>query len=294
MRRRTFLQTSAASVLTASLSRPLWAFPKGNPYMKSMGLQLWTVRNQLADDQEATIKAVADAGYRQVELMTTLDAAKIVPVAKFHGLDVTSAFFDWRVVAAPNEDDVPSFQKVLEVAQKQDLKYLIFGYVGKGHREKADQYKTMAERANKAGEQCKAAGIQLCYHNHSFEFETLDGGKNGYEIFIEEFDHDLLKFELDVFWVAVGGWDPVTTMRKLSGRVAQLHLKDVLEGTGTIYDERKVPEEAFKEVGNGTIDMPAVLKAAEETNVAQCHVEQDASPDPLESIRQSMKYLRNV
>ena len=157
-----------------------------------------------------------------------------------------------------------------------------------------DQYKQMAEKCNAAGEKCKAAGIQLCYHNHAFEYEPLDdsAGKTGYDVFIDEFDSQLCKFELDVFWAAIGGWDPMETMRKLKGRISQLHLKDLAANTPTIYDEGKVPTEAFQEVGNGTIDFDRVLKLAATIGVEQCHVEQDQSPDPIKSIGESYEYLK--
>ena len=101
-----------------------------------------------------------------------------------------------------------------------------------------------------------------------------------------------MKFEIDVFWAAIGGLDPVATIKKLGDRVAQLHLKDLRKGTPTIYDESKVPQEAFKEVGSGAIDWPAVLAAAKAVGVTQCHVEQDHSPNPIRSIRQSIDWLK--
>ena len=105
------------------------------------------------------------------------------------------------------------------------LKHLVFGYIGKGHREQIDQYKQHAEAANKFGEKCKASGIKLCYHNHAFEYEKLTDdsgadGKCGYDILIDELDKEFCSFELDVFWSAIAGWDPIETLRKLKGRVS--------------------------------------------------------------------------
>ncbi len=237
---------------------------------------------------------MADAGCRQVELMRTLGAESDLKAAKDVGLDVTSAMFDWRTMVTPDADEVPAFDAILETATKLGLRYLVIPYIAKGHRESVDQYKTLAERANRAGEKCKAAGVQLCYHNHSFEFGKLPGGKTGCDVFVEEFDLKLVRFELDVFWVAIGGKDPVETIRSLKGRIAQLHLKDLKDGIGMIHDEGKVPHDAFQEVGDGIVDWKAVLKAAEETGVAQCHVEQDQSPDAVASIGQSMRYLKKL
>ena len=293
MQRRNFLQATGAG-LAAFLTRRAWALPASSSYLKTLGLQLYTLRNQLAEDIPGTVKAVADAGYYQVELMQVVGGEPIFRAARDHGLKVTSAMMDWKTLGIPDEQGVPSFQETLDVAVGQKLKYLVIPYVGKGHRETADQLKTLARRANRAGEACRKAGIQLCYHHHSFEFAKLPSGETGWDVFVQEFDPALVKFEIDVFWAAIGGLDPVETIRGLKGRVAQLHLKDLLKGTPTIYDESKVPKEAFQEVGYGIIDWPAVLAAGEFAEVTQCHVEQDQSPDPIISIGQSIRHLKSL
>ncbi|HYW80781.1 MAG TPA: TIM barrel protein [Thermoguttaceae bacterium] len=293
MQRRDFIQTTGAG-LAALLARPAWALSVNSPYLKTLGLQLYTLRNQLAEDVAGTIKAVADAGYHQVELMRVVGDEPIFRAARDHGLQVTSAMIDWKTLISPGEPDVPSFQETLDVAVKQKLKYLVIPYVGKGHRETADQLKVLARRANRAGEACRKAGIQLCYHHHSFEFAKLPDGMRGWDILVEQFDPALVKFEIDVFWAAIGGLDPVATIRGLKGRVAQLHLKDLLKGTPTNHDESTVPKEAFQEVGDGIVDWPAVLAAGQFAGVVQCHVEQDQSPDAIASIGQSIRHLKSL
>lgn len=292
MDRRTFLQASGGTTLSAILAQPLYAMPKDSKYMQSIGLQLWTVRDQMKADEAATLKAVADAGYEQVELMQTLKSDSIVKTAKDLGMNVTSAFIDWQSIGKPDAKDAPSFDKILEKATSLGLKHLVFGYIGKGERETIDHYKRHAENANTAGEKCRKSGIQLCYHNHSFEFAKLEGGKTGFETFVTEFDKKLVQFEIDVFWLKIGGLDPIKTMQRLKDRVSQVHLKDLLPGSKTQHDEGKVPHEAFKELGAGSIDMAEVLTVAAQIGVQQCHVEQDQSPAPLNSIQMSMKHLR--
>lgn len=293
MRRRTFLQTTGAGLATL-LARPLWAMPADNPYLKTIGLQLYTLRNQLAQDIPGTLQAVADAGYYQVELMDVVTAQEVFKTARDVDLQVTSAMMNWETLVKPGQQGVPSFQETLDIAVEQKLKFLVIPYVGKGSRETVDQLKTLAQRANRAGAACQKAGIQLCYHHHSFEFKKLASGTTGWEVFVQEFDPELVKFEIDVFWATIGGMDPVKTIKSLTGRVAQLHLKDLLKGTPTNYDESTVPKDAFQELGDGIIDWTAVLKAGREAGVTQCHVEQDQSPDPIASIGQSIKYLRQL
>ena len=122
----------------------------------------------------------------------------------------------------------------------------------------------------------------------------MAGGKTGFEIFVDEFDAKAVQFELDVFWVKIGGLDPIKTLKKLKGRVAQVHLKDLQKGAKTQHDEGKVPHEAFKELGAGSIDMAKVMEAAAAVGAKQCHVEQDQSPDPLKSIGTSIGHLRTL
>ena len=293
MQRRHFFQAADAG-LAVWLTRPAWALSVNNSYLKTLGLQLYTLRNQLAKDVPGTIKAVADAGYYQVELMRVIGDEPILQAARDHGLQVTSAMIDWKTLVSPAEPGVPSFQETLDVAVEQKLKYLVIPYIGKGHRETADQLRVLARRANRAGEACRKAGLQLCYHHHSFEFAKLPDGVTGWDVFLQEFDPGLVKFEIDVFWAAIGGLDPIATIRGLKGRVAQLHLKDLRQGTSTIHDESKVPKETSQEVGDGTVDWAAVLAAGQFAGVIQCHVEQDQSPDPIASIGQSIRHLKSL
>lgn len=290
MHRRRFLHGVSAVGLTAAVIRPSSVLASLAP-SHGLGLQLWTVRNQMNEDKEATLKSVAAAGYDQVELMNVLDSGDIAQIAKDEGLDVSSAFFNWQTIAEPEVDGVPSLEKIISAAEDMGLEHLVFGYIGKSARDTSDKLKKIADTANSAAEKIKAAGMVMSYHNHAFEFEKLDGDQSGFEIFMERFDKDLVKFELDLFWAAIGGWDPADTLEKLGKRVAQVHLKDLKDGVGTIYDEGKVPNEAFQEVGDGILDMKKCVEIAVANGVTQFHVEQDQSPDPLQSIRQSADYV---
>ncbi len=297
--RRSFISSTSAvvgaGVSLRSVKSWAWALPENESYLAKIGIQLYTLRNEMAKDPVKTLSAVAAAGYKQIELMDVMDATQIMPIAKEKGLYATSAFLKWNILGEANPAaGTTTLDQSIDEAKKHNIKYLVFGYIGKGNRERADQLKATAERSNKAGEKCKKAGIQLCYHHHSFEFQPLEGGKTGMDIFIENFDKELVKFEIDVFWAAIGGWDPVQTLERLAGRVAQVHLKDLLPKTPNIFDEGQVPKEAFKEVGAGGIDMKSVLAVSKKIGVDQCHVEQDQSPDPVQSIQLSMSNLKKI
>lgn len=293
MQRRTFLQTSGAAV-AALLARPVAALPQARRYVKTIGLQLYTLRNQLEVDVPGTIGAVRDAGYHQVELMRVVGGEPVYQAAIDAGLRVTSAMIDWQTLVHPEREGVPSLDQTLEVAARQKLQYLVIPYVARGSRETVAQWSSLARRANRAGAACRQANVQLCYHHHSFEFEKLDGERSGWDVLVRELDPELVRFEIDTFWAAIGGVDPVKLIQELGTRVAQLHLKDLPSGTPVIYDEGQVPREAFQAVGAGSLDWPAILQAAEAAGVAQCHVEQDHAEDPLASIRQSIRYLQSL
>ena len=192
------------------------------------------------------------------------------------------------------EGEHPELKTIIAGAKEMGLNHLVFGYIGKGHRETTEQVKKTAAKANAFGEMCNDAGMKLCYHNHSFEFKPVDGKTTGFDILMNEFDNDKCKFELDVFWVKIGGWDPVETMRKLDGRITQMHLKDLKEGAKIDYDEGTVPHDCFEECGDGSIDMAEIMEVAEEVGAEQCHVEQDQSPGPLASMAKSLKYLNGL
>ncbi|WP_164101666.1 sugar phosphate isomerase/epimerase family protein [Candidatus Laterigemmans baculatus] len=294
MRRRQFLLSSALAAAAVHCPRPLLALPPDHRYMQRLGLQLYTVRNELAADRDATLKKIAEIGYKQVELVETVGAQEVAKAAKDQGLAVTSAFFDWKAVVAPDTPGAAKIEEVIEAAQQIGLKYLVFGYIGPGHRDSADDYRRAADAANAVGERIHQAGMQLCYHNHAFEFEPLENDTMGFDLLVKGFDPKLIKFEIDVFWTAVGGWKPVEILKRLDGAVSQLHLKDVKPGAGTVFDESKVSETTFQEVGDGSIDFAELLQVAERIGVEQCHVEQDHSLSPLESIAQSYAFLRDL
>jgi len=291
--RRWTLKAALTTGLATVLARPLAALADDLPYLDRIGLQLYTVRNQMQENADTTLSAIAEAGYRQVELMSIdSDAVKIASMARDKGLMVHSAFMDWKAIVTPGAEGVTSVDQTIELAERIGLRHVVFGYIGRDARDTADKCKRIAAAANVAAQKTRGAGMRMCYHNHSFEFGTFEGSElRPSDIFIKEFDPQLMNFELDVFWVKIGGADPIEIMKRLAGRITQIHLKDLKEGVGTIHDESKVPPDAFEELGDGVIEIGQIMKLAKEIGVQECHVEQDQSPAPLESIVQSLQYL---
>jgi sugar phosphate isomerase/epimerase len=293
MNRRTFIRTTSATALALTQVGSVFALETDNAYRKNIGIQLYTLRNELGKDAAGTLKQVAAAGYKQVELYGFPNADAMVAGAKDAGLAIHSAHFEWDSVVNPKDAAMSDFLKILDKAKNLGLSHLVIPYLQEPNRKTLDDYKKVAENSNRAASLAKSAGIQLSYHNHSFEFEPKAGGKSGYDVFIEEFSPEM-QFELDVFWVKAAGIEPVDLIKKLSGRVSQLHLKDLKNGTQTPFFSGNLPPDAFQELGDGIIPMEPILVAAAAAGVKHCHVEQDQSPDALQSIRQSMEFLRKL
>lgn len=290
MNRRQFLRSTALTAIAAPpLARALEA---DNVYRKNIGLQLYTLRNELAKDTPGTIKAVAAAGYRQGEMFGFPNCDPVIAAAKDAGLELHSSHFEWDSVVNPRDNSYSDFQRTLEKAKRVGLSHLVIPYLADQNRQTLDDYKKVAAHANRAAALARKAGIQLSYHNHAFEFQPKEGGRTGFDVFMAEFGPEM-QFEIDVFWVKVGGIEPVALMKKLSGRISQVHLKDLKAGL-PLPAFGNVPADAFKELGNGIIPMEPILAASQETGVKHCHVEQDQSPDPLASIRQSIAYLKRM
>lgn len=272
---------------------------QNTPYLDTIGLQLWTVRDQIEKDPEGTLKALKAMGYQQIELMDTRQIAKLKPIADDLGLAVNSSFILWTTLTGnwdlvPHETDRSfSFEQIVADAEKAGLDHLVFGYLMKEERSSIDDYKKYCDALNKSAELCQSAGIQLCYHNHSFEFGPING-QVPFEILIERLDPKGVQFELDVFWAQIGGYDSVELTKRLVDRIRLLHLKDLKKDTAVIFDEGAVPHEAFLELGNGMVDLLAIVEIGYKAGVKYCFVEQDWSDDPIISVEESVNYFKSM
>jgi sugar phosphate isomerase/epimerase len=278
--RRNFVVRSAA-LLPASKA----LFAREPLRADNLGVQLYTVRNTIGNDPPAVLKAIQDIGYKEVEA-TYGNLDKIWPALKETSLKPTSVHVDTDLFFEGGS----KLDAAIADVKQRGFQYIVLPYIPPKQRGGVDMFKKLAETLNKSGEKAKAAGLTLCYHNHAFEFEPLSG-TTGLGLLMKETHKGLVSLELDVFWASVAGHDPVAVLHKYSGRVALMHLKDIASGFPVQYNEN-VPKETFKEVGNGSIDFPAVLAAANKAGVHKYFVEQDQTPgDPIKSLRESFKYL---
>jgi sugar phosphate isomerase/epimerase len=263
---------------------------------RPLGVQLYTVRGTLMKESERVIKAIADIGYKEIEGAGRVDLLTLLPLIQKNGMKAVSCHVespliteDWDVYGLKRVD----LSEAIDSVKKAGVQYFTMAYIQPKARGGADFYKHAADRMNVVGEACHKAGLQFAYHNHAFEF----GGKPGerpIDIFKERLDKKLVTLEMDVFWVSVAGHDPVEMLKEWKGRVALIHLKDKGKDQAVQYAEG-VEHSAFKEVGNGSLDFPAILKEAKAAGVKHYFVEQDYAPgDPLVSLKQSFDYLSKI
>jgi sugar phosphate isomerase/epimerase len=268
----------------------------GGAVPAKLGVQLYTVRNQLKA-LDATLAAIKAAGFDEVETLRPI-LGDLPPLLQKHGLAAPSGHFDAALFLDLGEGARKglgsyTLDAAFEQAKAAGMQYIVLPYLNREDRQSLDDYKRHADKMNEAGRRCKAAGFQFCYHHHSFEFVKY-GNETGWDVLLARTDKDLVGLETDVFWLAAAGLEPAATIRQLGSRVKLVHLKDRAAG-GPELDESKVPAASFKEVGSGTIDMPAVLRACKEVGVTHYFVEQDQVPaDPLDSLKKSVAYLRSL
>ena len=279
--RREFVQATSLAAALGAAGRAA--------QLKTLGVQLYTVRSVLPQKPQETLKAIRAIGYREVEATYAgLDA--LWPVLQASGLKPVSIHLDSKSVTQGNPDDL---SRIFDQLKKRGFTYAVMPYVPEPERGGIDVIKGLAEKFNRAGEKCHAAGMTFCYHNHAFEFAT-EKGVTLFQVMLDNMDPKLVALEADLFWVSVAGLDPVEFLRKHAGRVPLVHLKDKAEGTEVMYKE-SVPRTAFKEVGSGVLDWPKVLRAAAAAKVAHYIVEQDQTPgDPVDSLRKSFGYLSKL
>lgn len=266
------------------------------PYLDTIGIQLWSVRDQLALDQRQTLQALHEQGYYQVEPADTRQLATLKPLCDDLGLRIHSSFLNWNTITGgwrfTPEDQPFEFAEVLDQAGEAGLSHLVFGYLQPQERATADDWRRLADQLNEAGSKVRAQGLQLAYHNHNFEWDPIEG-TTGFEVLLERMDGDLVPFELDVFWAQIAGQDARQTMQLVSNRIELLHLKQLLPGTPVLTRLEDVPETAYEELPDGDIPIRELMQYGQELGVKYCMIEQDGNYDgtSLKSAQKSIGWL---
>jgi sugar phosphate isomerase/epimerase len=248
--------------------------------MRKLGLQLFTVRESLMKDSADTLAQVADAGYAGVELFQhsgALAPAQLYPHLVKLGLKVIGGH-----VLIDTLSDTALLEKTVTEYAKMGAKHLALAWLQPELRGGLEAYRSVAKLVNRAGQYAQAQGITFAYHNHDFEFEKVEDGRTAHQVIMDETDPELVKAELDLFWVAKAGFDVIKTLNHLKGRVSLVHVKDM---TGD--DQR-----TFEIVGDGVMDFDKILPTADKAGADWFIVEQDQCPKgEIESVRKSYQNI---
>jgi sugar phosphate isomerase/epimerase len=285
--RRCFVKSLVAC---AGANGILSAAVKEGDKLSSIGVQLYTVRNIILNNPGQVLKTIEEIGYREAELVWA-SMEKIWADLKKTSLKPVSIHMDSQLF---NTDNKSQLDAALHKAKEHGFEYAVYPAVPRPDRQNgADFFRRMADTLGEAGTKCRKLGMQFCYHNHAFDFRPL-GSTTPLEILMTGTSPDVLALEADVFWVSVAGHNPVEFLKRYSGRVPMLHLKNKAEGMAVQFNEN-VPASAFREVGKGSLDVPAILRTAKSIGTKHFFVEQDQTPgDPLESLRASYGYLSQL
>ena len=288
MNRRDFLRNTVTGIAIGTISSQLPQTLFASPYGKPVGLQLYTLRDQLEKDVAGTISQVAKIGYTDVEIYSLYgkSPADFGKILKDNGITASSGHY-----LLP--DVKTKWDQRVEDAHALGLKYMVNAILQPDERKSFDDYKRLVDVFNRAGEKTRAAGIQFCDHNHNFEFKTY-GNTTAYEYLLNTLDPKLVKFEMDCFWVTHAGHDPVVYFKKYPGRFPLLHIKDMKDKPAPSH-ELDAKMGLFAPVGQGTINWKRIFAGARQGGMQHYYVEQDyCEQPPLEAIRISFDYLSKL
>ena len=285
--RRTLLK-AAAALSMAAVPWGLHAAPSRR--LKNIGLHLYTLRREMAQDFTGTLAKVAALGYSEMEFAGYFDKSSKEVRQILDQLGMTSPATH---IPLPMIRD--NLETEIETALIIGQKYMVVPFIPPNERT-LDHYHRNAELLNRAGEACKSAGLQMGYHNHNFEFAATDS-QIPYDILLAETDPELVAMEMDLFWIMYAGVDPIPYFKKHPGRFAMLHVKD-MDSSRRMVD-----------VGSGSIDFAELFSYRNTAGFKHYFVEHDnpggrrsggrrtgggRAGDGLTSVAASIKALRNL
>lgn len=282
MRRRDFLKSTASATLGSMVLGPVWTPRPENVdtatsrSLERIGLQLYTVRNLMEEDVARTLDLVAGVGYQEVEFAGYFGRTpqELRAQLEASGLEAPAA----HVPLAQLRDRLA---QVLDAASVVGHRYVILPWLAESDRQTLDYYRKLADEMDNFGEACRTAGVQFGYHNHEFEFEELDGSIP-YDLLLERCDAELVRLELDLFWIRSRDRDPLEYFRRHPGRFPLCHVKD-MDPSGEMVD-----------VGTGTIDFGTIFARSEQAGLEHYFVEHDNPGDPARSIAASYRHLAGL
>ena len=241
-----------------------------------LGVQVYTLREEFAEDLDGALAGLAAIGYRHVELWqlhglsatemrSRLDAAGLRAVSSHYSLDLLRNDLDRTL------DGASALGQELMVVPSLD-----------GDERTADGLRRVADDFNRLGERIRDAGMRFGYHNHDWEFEALPDGMRPMDLLLDLTDPALVDWQMDIFWTVQGGGDPMALLGQRAGRVTSVHVKD-RSSAGDMVD-----------VGDGVIDFRTILTEADRLGLRHAFVEHDVPADAMESVRKGFAHLNTL
>ncbi len=276
--------------LLAVLAVSAFAAPAAD-FQQHLGLQLWSLRDQMKQSPTAALDLAKSYGVTEVEtagIPAGMTAEQFATELKSRGLTVVSAHTGYGDL----QKDV---DLAIRNAKTLGAKFLVCPYppTDKNKVFSEEIAQQAAANFNTWGEACRKAGLRFGFHPHGLEFRPTKGGKGEtvFDLLVRDTKPELVSFQLDVFWVFHAGQDPVKLLEKYPNRWISLHIKDMRKGAVTHLITGNTPPTDKVTVGQGQINWPAVLRAAQKIGIQQYYIE-DETPTPLQCIPDSLKYLR--
>ena len=259
------------------------------------GVQLYAVRAGLKKDPDATLKALAGIGFKDVEGYNRPASIALAPKLKDYGLALRSCQVEAPLITNNWElfpDLKPiSLKEAIDTVAGAGAEYFTMGYISPGARgDGEDFFRRTGDRMNAAADQCRKASLKFAFQTHAFEFAGRPGLRP-IDLYRERLDPKLVGMELDVFWASVAGQDVPRLLKDWKGHVPLLRLADKARGVPHQFEEA-IGNGAFAEMGEGDIDFPTILKAAAGAGAKYYFAGQDETEgDPIESLRKAYAKL---
>lgn len=270
MKRRTLLKGTAAMAAAPWLSAGgrAAATETGNR-LERIGIQLYTVRDRMAEDLPGTLHKIARIGYDEVEFAGYFEhtPAQVKGFLDAAGLVSPSAHTSIDAIRTSPE-------RLIETAQTLGNRYIALGWLAPEERRTLDDYRRHIDLVAGFAAQCRGAGLRFAWHNHDFEFTELEG-QRPIDLLLNATDPELVQVELDLYWTAKVGVDPLDYFKRYPGRFPLCHIKD-MAADGSMAD-----------VGDGRIDFAAILASGDLAGFQHYYIERDDSTDTLQSAARS-------
>lgn len=283
MKRRQFLTAIGLAAVGSQLgcaAAGAGASP-GRRRLKRVGIQLYTLRDDAKRDLEGTLVNIARTGYKEVELLDSMNnfgmpPAQLRAVLDRNGLTAPSTHADTGIF--------DNLQPHIDAATILGHQYLIVASLPDAEKLGLDDYRRWADRFNEAGARAQRSGIRLGFHDEPLDFRDMNG-TTPYDVFVQRADPSTVALQLDTGNAAVGGKDPLIYMQRYGPRYSLFHIKDA-PAIGASRDT---------ELGKGVVDFRRLLPMIDNIDQKHLYVEQESYPGaPLDSVRRDYQYISTL